>query len=213
MISRNSILSVAASAAVLAVASISAQALTLNGTYGFSPFGGTGVIGPTDLTTATSLDFTGAGVELVSQVPLMFNGKTNDFAPGGNFPFPPGFNIVSLSTPVLTDGGQVGLTFTAGGTPFAFTPSTTIHWSPTMVPNGTATTFSEFGIVSDGGAFTPQLAQFTGTFTEPLGGGAIAGGFTFSSPPATIPEPGNVAMLAGMGLTGASFLARRRNRK
>ncbi len=205
---RNSLLT-AASLAILGAGSV-ANALTLNGTFGFSPFGGTGVIGPANLTTATSLNFSGAGFELVSQIPLMYNGKTNDFAPAGHFPFPAGFNIVSLSTPVLTDGGQVGLSFTAGGTLFNFNPSTTIDWSPTTVPNGTATTFSELGIVSDGGAFTPQLAQITGTFTEPLGGGAIAGGFTFSTPPADVPEPGNVAILAGMGLTGASFLARRR---
>ena len=40
--------------------------------------------------------------------------------------------------------------------------------------------------------------------------GSLAFNFAATSSPAAVPEPGSLALLAGMGLTGAGFLARRR---
>jgi len=44
-------------------------------------------------------------------------------------------------------------------------------------------------------------------------GTSLSEAITLSTPPANVPEPGSVAMMAGMGLTGAGFLVRRRRNK
>jgi hypothetical protein len=71
-----------------------------------------------------------------------------------------------------------------------------------------------FGLYSGlpGYAPTPTEANISVNAASTGGGVSYSEAITLSSPPASIPEPGNVAMLTGMGLSGVGFLARRRRK-
>lgn len=90
------------------------------------------------------------------------------------------------------------------GSPLFFNTVTFTSQFITFTPGQNAFAYSFSGVnpsFTTGGTFP---AQFINSFTASSTG-------TFST--SAVPEPGSVALLVGMGVTGASFLARRRRAK
>jgi hypothetical protein len=90
--------------------------------------------------------------------------------------------------------------------------------------NSSFNSFSEEGYLTDtkgsitvpGGALGTLSAAFTQATVPTLG--TVNATFSFVTnvpilPPMSTPEPGNVAMLVGLGLSSVSFLVRRRRSK
>ena len=193
--------------------STGAHAQTLFGTFGFNYTGNATFVGSdsNDVSTATSITIpTG---EKVNTVPPTYfvNGTTYT----NGFTTAPYLLVngtpVNLTSQTFANGGSVGISFAAGGYNFVFTPSTPILIGGTSNAFGNFAAFSEGGVLSGDNGFVSQLAQLAGNFNQTSAGGAVNGSFTFSTPPpSTVPEPGAIAMLAGVGVTGVGFLARRR---
>ena len=187
----------------LVVLSSGAQAQFF-GTFGFVPVGSvtanaSAVNNATSITVPTNEQVNTAG-------PATYLGHTNVFAAITG-------NAVTLTTTTLSNGGSVGLSVVVGTTTYTFTPNTTINFLVTTNGSGSFANFGEFGTVtSTTGAVTSagQSAELDGNFNQTSAGGAINGSFTFSTPPTpSTPEPGAVAMLVGMGISGSAFAFRR----
>ena len=188
----------------LVVLSSGAQAQFF-GTFGFVPFGSV-TANASAVNNATSI--TVPALELVNTAgPALYQGHTNIFAAITG-------SAVTLTTTTLSNGGSVGLSVVVGTTTYTFTPNTTINFLGTTNGSGSFANFGEFGTVtSTTGAVTSagQSAELDGNFNQTSAGGAINGSFTFSTPPTpSTPEPGAVAMLVGMGISGSAFAFRRR---
>jgi len=181
-----------------------AQAQSLYGTFGFVPLG-TLTANNAALNAATSVVV--PSTEIANTSGATYLGHANVFSG-----IESATTLISLSTTTISNGGSLGISWTFGGVSYTFTPTTTVALVGSTSPSGNYLTFAENGMLSDGGSFTPQLAQLAGSFSQTSNGGAVNANFTFSTPPQApaTPEPGTVAMVAGMGIAGAGFLARRR---
>ena len=213
MRSFNKLAGLSVAALGLATLTTGAGAQTLFGTFGFTP-SGTPTANNANVANATSITLASNDFN-INSIPATFNGtQPNDFATGGAKPITAMTGNVALTTTTLSNGGSIGLTFIAGGTTFTFTPTTTLAFQGQSGTFGNFLAFSVFGNLSDGPTFVAQNAQLAGNFNQTAAGSAVNGSFTFSSPPLVpptgVPEPGTVAMLAGMGVTGVGLLARRR---
>ncbi len=199
-------------AAALLAACSGAQAQTLFGTFGFIQFGSYSANTPdlsTSTTTITLPNLSGT----VNSVPNNYDAThVNSFASlangnpvAGIYPLNQG-STVTLSTTTITTGGHLNLNFTDNnGDAFAFTGGPA---GISAAPGSFTYHFDELGSITFLGK--TQVADISGSFTQTGSGGAINGTFTFVSPPPPgVPEPGGVALVMGMGVSGAGFVVRR----
>ena len=179
----------AIAAAAFGLAATPAAAVSMNGTLAASMFG---------ISSDTpSIDIG----SILGNSGTFVSGSTGDFSST------PLSQPLTVGTFTFTNGNAVGFTSTIGN--FTGTlNSVQSDGAPTnRVLSGYALgTFTPEGIFS---TFDAGLASLTFSFTQNNAEGAISGGFTLSTPPATVPEPAAWAMLiAGFGLTGAAMRRR-----
>ncbi len=125
---------------------------------------------------------------------------------------PPPFSTTYLSQ---SNSSAINVTLPAGTTEFGADFANVTNLSSATVTatiNGTAYTFSEPGLF--GGyaffGFTSTTPITSLSFTNDLNGTALDNVRFGSIGGAATPEPGSVALLVGMGVTGAGVLRRRR---
>ena len=175
----------------------------------------------TSLTAATGVTLTGSDYKgnplYVNNTPNFPSGIPLDgfnTTPGGSQYVEQigGTSTFTFSTPIQAfglylPGVQIGfyqdkLTFNDG-------TSQTIN-VPAQLPSDRFNGSLSFVGFTDAGKF---ITQVTITASNNFGADAIGIDdvrFVTSAPPATTPEPGTLALLAGMGISGSAFLARRR---
>lgn len=95
---------------------------------------------------------------------------------------------------------------TGAGTPLPFTTAATSLFALANV-NGTLFGFDENNEIVTLNT-TLGTSTFQGTYALPGGDNIFAAAFPVT--PAAVPEPSALALLAGMGMTGAGFFARRK---
>jgi hypothetical protein len=132
---------------------------------------------------------------------------------------------------VLVPAGTILLAGTATApTPTGVAGTLTANGVPPAQPNGSAATI---GVPAGTPVFTSQIIDFTGSSSRNFGfsfsnanittGGAFpftffnpfsaAGTGTFSAQANPVPEPGSLALFAGLGVTGSLVALRRRSRR
>ena len=125
---------------------------------------------------------------------------------GALFDFAPTSGLTGLVLLSGNGGGGDGLGI-SGTTIVDLDPTTSVNNAPGAVPP-TANPRSAYGSVELMGTFTTlTFNAVTSDFTGPDGGS-----FTLSAAPTAVPEPGSIALLLGMGVTGAGFLRKRRRK-
>ncbi len=200
-----------------------AQAQVINGTFGFTPVGNITYTGAS-LDTATAINI--SGNETVNTVDgAIYLGRPNQFNPTSGSPYAMtlGQSVFlsgapsTMVIPVTTNASAFGspfLTFVTGGLTFSYRITSVTSFVGTSTPPGAALSFNTLGVLTSSGT-TNQSAQLSGSFTQTSPTASVNGSFTFSSPPsvvAAVPEPGVVAMMAGLGISGSVFMARRRRK-
>jgi hypothetical protein len=153
--------------------------------------------------------------------------NVNGFGKGISFSLPNGSTSFTfdqgLNTP-LSGFGDLGLFFSTSNTPF--NPSTTSRTPDLLVarnPSGGAAFFVPVVGTSINNYAYPGSASANGLSVFSLGGSTISvtaysvaakpnGSFTLQVNPtaAATPEPGSLALLAGLGFSGILFLKRRK---
>ena len=189
IISKLSLLSLAGLG--LSLLGTTANAQQLNGSLPFALFGNT-LVGGTDLSNSTSITTSFA--------------ITSGVGTGSYSPIPTG---TTYATTALTFANPDTFTIT-NATYGAFTGSTF------TVVTSTANNYDVelFGTYTPGPGlqpFSPTNGELRLSFTQT--GASVSGSGTLSTPAfdtPPVPEPGSVALLVGMGVTGAGFLTRRR---
>jgi len=185
MILRNNILSLAATATVLGIASVPAFAFTGDLFFHYtSPNHGT-----TNGTTVTTAN-------------VSVNSVDGDFSP----------TLVNDAVTFSASTLPSGTSFTLGGYSFTAAGPATLDFTDHL-----SIVFNSFvpGSFTGPGITTPQTGFLNATFSYVPGSTTLVNSdFTFSTQPGSFtPEPGNVAMLTGMGVSGIGFLVRRRRSK
>lgn len=185
MILRNSMLSLAATAAIFGVASVPAFAFTF-GTLGFNQVGtatwnGTSITLPS---TTGTVNAAGGGLSGLMGSTVTFS--PNPVTPGSFFDF-------TIGTYTFTDTTPVSFTNLFPSSVIVF-PLLSGSFTGPGVPAGTT------------GTFNVSFPYVPGSSTS------VNESYTFSAN-TIVPEPGNVAMLVGMGMSGVGFLVRRRRAK
>ncbi len=186
--------------------SSAAQAQTLFGTFGFIQ-GGAATANTGTLTAATTIITLPKLTGLVNAVPAQFD-ATHANAFYAIDPLDELGTVVHLSTKTIQAGQELDLTFTDdNGNDFTFIGNGIVvtQASPAVFHFDELGTLSSTTAMPDG----PQLADISGSFGQTGLGGTIGSTFTFVSPSA-VPEPGAVALIAGMGLSASALLRRRR---
>ena len=105
---------------------------------------------------------------------------------------------------LLSQNGPGSLAVDSSNT--LFNPGSGILGLDPSTPPPTSGNRSGYGSAELLGTFT-TLTIRVGTNTS-----GDSGSFTLSTSPAAVPEPGSIALLVGMGITGAGFLARKRRK-
>lgn len=186
----------------------------------------------TGATTSTSYQYDTNTIHdnnTVSPLDLTFNGNT--YSKGISLALAPGSNPFTftedVSTPLSAYGGtngDLGLFFSSSNTPYnpssgARTPdllvSRTTDGSLSFFAPASGTTINDYifpNTTTANGATSLTLGTSTIQIADYSVNDAGAGAFTvsISGPAAATPEPGSVALLAGLSLTGAGFSIRRR---
>jgi PEP-CTERM motif len=141
--------------------------------------------------------------ELFSDFKITVNGLVVDFTALANSPFQDGI------CPAAPGGGSLGFAIMSGNTPCP----TEQLWGAIS-----ANTFTLVNIFSSGEAFQANVLTIDssidlGAFVPAVPAQAVSAGgtFTIREAPASIPEPGTVALLC-VALAGLGFLRRRRDR-
>jgi hypothetical protein len=209
------VFSVAAAAAILGVVAMPAQAVS---TFGFST---TGTVTYSPGPPASTVDL--ATSITVGPPPAGFIYQSNGAASGGFSGLPIGTPI-GLSGNTFQTGTGVDFTMTAFGDTFTFTSVAATASLAGGTNNGATAnnSWSEFGTLTDSlgfegpgvaGELSLSAIQNLTPFSNNPNASWVFSSDTFVPPPSSgVPEPGSVAMLCGLGLSGASFMIRRRRK-
>ncbi len=206
------VLSVAAAAAFLGVVSMPAQALI--STFGFNT---TGTVTytpgpPSTVDLATQID-------VVPPPPVSYrsNGTATGFFAGL-----PANSVISLSGNSFTSGTGVDFTMHLGADFLTFTSQALTATLGPGTNNGSIATnaWTETGTLTDSlgllgptgavGQLSLSAIQNLNPFSPNPNASWTASFQNLPPPPPSTPEPGSVAMLVGLGLSGAGFMIRRR---
>jgi hypothetical protein len=210
MTNLRSALSLAATAAVLGAVSIPALAVTSS--FGFGPTG------------ATPTTFAGATLGTATSITVPASEATTG-AVAGAFAGLPAGTPVTLTPTTLATGTTTDFSVTFAGDTFTFTGEgvTSTLGPGSDGPISSSNQWSELGFLTDtagditvpGGALGTLSFSFTQSTFPALGPVTPGASFVTNVPitPPGTPEPGNVAMLVGLGLSSAGFLIRRRRSK
>jgi len=218
MIKSKSVLSVVATAAILGAVSISAQAVTSS--FGFNT---TGTVTYTPGPPANTVD-TATSIDVTSPPAVTY--PTNG-APTSFFTGLPAGTLIHLSGNTFQTGTGVDFTFSSpsfqGGDLFTFTSLPfTAQLGPLGTNNGSTATnaWSENGTLTDSamllgpvgavGQLSLAAIQNLNPFSDNPNASWTFSSNTLPPPPPTVPEPGSVAMLVGLGLSSVGIMIRRR---
>jgi hypothetical protein len=207
MIKHSSVLSFAAIGAVLGAGSVPAQAQSQ---FNFVPLGLVTYTPPSPSTVDLATSVTAPGPYVTTPPQTGFFSGLGSGKP------------VTLSNDTFSTGSSTDFTLHYAGDTFTFTGSPGLLTGNNNGTDATAT-WTEFGFLTDtkgyittpGGALGQlsfQAVQNLALFSPNPSGSFVFTSLALPGPPPLTPEPGSVAMLAALGMSGISFLARRRRK-
>jgi hypothetical protein len=217
--------------------------ITPNAQFGFSGSGGTtyalttySLVGfpgtQTDLLNAAAILIpgdNGNGTEVINELPCLYLGSSNDFAPtsGGLFPCSGGPTPLTINSGVTFAGGADGylldlsfgtlptVTFGSSGQ-YSFVASSGIAIASATGGGSEGLTLYYGGTFYDNSGFpvyqsTPASVTFAFTENSPESSPNFSATFADppQAPPSSVPEPATMALL-GSAFVGLSFIRRRR---